>query len=169
MELGVDRLVTRIYFEHGFRNYSLVHASSMKPIFPSVTDVIERERDRLDFRIEDRPYSIRSRERSYSGREGTEIEVFRGEQIVFAQVLDRRRTTGMYKTRRVTAFVEGSWLRDFERLDREATEYRTNRRENELTATVAERARRFGINPANAGKRASLLTRILRALTFRSA
>ena len=55
MALGVDRLVTRIYFDHGFRNYSLVHASSMKAIFPSVTDVIERERDRLDFRIEERP------------------------------------------------------------------------------------------------------------------
>jgi hypothetical protein len=88
---------------------------------------------------------------------------------VFAQVLDRRATTGMYKTRRVTAFIEGNWLRDFQRIDREATEYRAHRRETELTATVAERARRFGINPENAGERPSLLMRILRALTFRSA
>ena len=29
LSLGVDILVTRIYFEHGFRNYSLFHSSSM--------------------------------------------------------------------------------------------------------------------------------------------
>lgn len=163
LSLGVDTLVTRIYYEHGFRNYSLVHASGMKPIFPAVTDAVERERDRLDFRIDGRPYAIRARERSYSGREGTEIEVFRGEQIVFSAILDRRKG-GTYGTRRVTGFIEGNWIRDFERIDQDATEYRHHRHEADLAAGVAEKAKRFGINPTTANGRPSLLARILDAI-----
>lgn len=168
LSLGVDKLVTRIYFEHGFRNYSLVHASSMKPIFPAVTDVVERERDRLDFHVEGHPYSIRSRERSYSGREGTEIEIFRGEQLVFSAVLDRRKA-GRYATRRITGFVEGTWIHDLERIDADATAYRYHRENAEVAASVAEKAKRFGINAAIAHERPSLLARILRAISWRSA
>ena len=141
-DLGVDRLITRIYFDLGFRNFSLMHASVVSPIFPSAKNVVERERDRLDFIIDNKPYAIRVRERSYDQPDGLEVEIYRHAEVVFGAILRRKRKRGQYQTEDISTFVEGPWLIDFKQLEREGTDYFARRKEEAASAPTPEKPRR---------------------------
>lgn len=141
-ELDVDGLIIRIYFDFGFRNFALMHASVIAPIFPSAKNVAERERDRLDFNIDNKPYAIRVKERSYDRRDGLDVEVYRHAEVVFAAIIRRKRTRARYQTEEILTFVEGPWLNDFKRLEHEAAEYYARQKEAAALAPPAERPRR---------------------------
>ena len=141
-ELGVDQLITRVYFDLGFRNFALMNASAVSPIFPSVKNVAERERDRLDFTIDNKPYAFRVRENSYDDPDGFEVEVYRHAEVVFSAIVRRKRRRANYETEFINIFVEGPWLNDFRQLETEATEYYERRRERAAQSPPSNRPRR---------------------------
>ena len=158
-KLAVDALFIRIYYEHGFRNFKVSTSSAPSPVFPSVTQMTVIERDTMQFRIDDRQYTLRARTGSYDNG-SAEMELFNGERVVFGQILGRRRFSGRVFTRAITAFAEGEWLRDFQRIDEEARRYWSEWSDPTSDSAIEEEARRFGINPQRDGRRRSFLARL---------
>jgi hypothetical protein len=150
-DLGVDRLISGLFFDHGLRYY-LSWSKRPEYVYRSISQASVPELGRLDFTLYGENYSICTKHGSSydDDEELVELELWENEQLVFSQDvgLISDQYDDMYTPRLTTAFIEGPWIAHFRGLESEVTAVEKRNRQRSDEKHIAAKAARFGIAPS---------------------
>lgn len=165
--LGVDPLVSRLYFDHGLSHYVL---SSRHPDFvvSSIVDATQPSPDQIELTLGTHRYGFQLRSVSHDPEATEELDLRRDGELVFRQKL-KTRCWGYdeytYRTLSVMVFVEGPWVDDLQSLQREFEQLANARVARQHHEQLTQHATRMGLRETSAsGASEGWLARLFKGL-----
>ena len=148
-DLGVDKLLSELYFDHGLRHYSAgMHHQDQR--YPIISDAQKLDDNSVRLTMNGKNYVIAYRDKSSTfmlDYHGGDLELSSEKRTLIclsiSEKADEYVTT--YEPFDITAFIEGDWIKDFQQLREQVLE-RAARWERDRKEKLAnELKEKFGL------------------------